>query len=79
LCQKHPITHVSRSLRLSYSDLKRRIDHQVKEPAPKFIELDLSGFPDKWEAECERPDGARLRVSGNGPAPVEQMLARFLS
>jgi len=78
LCQKYSITHVSRSLHLSYSDLKRRIG-KIKEPAPRFMELDLSDFPGKWQVECERPDGALLRVSGNGPAPVEQMLARFLS
>jgi hypothetical protein len=78
LCQKYSITHVSRFLRLSYSDLKRRTG-KFKEPAPRFMEIDLSGFSGKWQVECERPDGARLRVSATGPAPVEQMLGQFLS
>jgi len=78
LCQNFSVSHVSRTLGLSYTDLKKRALN-VKEPAPRFMEIDLGGFPGKWEAECQRPDGALLRVSGNGPAPVEQMLARFLS
>jgi hypothetical protein len=78
LCQKNSVAHVSRTLHLNYSDLKRRIGH-LKESAPRFMEIDLREFPGKWEVECERPDGVRLRISGNGPAPAEQMLARFLS
>ena len=78
LCQKHSVAHVSRSLHLNYSDLKRRIG-QLKESAPRFMEIDLREFPGKWDVECERPDGVRLRISGNGPAPAEQMLERFLS
>jgi hypothetical protein len=79
LCQRFSIARVSRSLCLSYSDLKKRA-LKVKEPAPRFMEIDLSSFSSGWQVECERPDGARLRMTGSGQAPaVEQVLARFLS
>jgi hypothetical protein len=80
LCDHYPITHVCRRLRLSFADLKKRLP--AKDSATnQFMELDtgcLTGGP--WHLECERPDGSKLRFSGNGQAPaVEHLLLRFLS
>jgi hypothetical protein len=89
LCERYPITHVCRSLRLSFTALKRRLCRSNDEPV-QFMEIDLSGcnvqaagtgyFSSAWHMECERPDGARLRFSGNGQVPpIDHLLVRFLS
>lgn len=40
----------------------------------------LGCFIGPWHMECERPDGARLRVSVNGQPPeVKHLLEQFLS
>lgn len=79
LCALHPITHVCKRLRLSFNDLKKRLSQ--KEPSPvRFVELDLNATACLWCLECERPDGARLRLSGNGSIPaIEHLLGHFLS
>lgn len=81
LCRTHGITHVSRALRLSYAELKKRVP--TKEPScatPQFMELDVNSFACQWHLECARSDGAKLRMSGNGRLPdVESMLGVFLS
>jgi hypothetical protein len=79
LCRHYPITHVCRCLRLSFTELKKRFSISNSAPV-QFMELDRSCFPGRWHMECERPDGARLRFSGNGQPPeVEHLLLRFLS
>lgn len=79
LCRSHPITQVCRRLRLCSADLKKRLPDSKSKPV-QFMELDLSSLAGPWHIECERPDGARLRVSGNGQPPaIEPLLLRFLS
>jgi hypothetical protein len=59
LCATQPITRVCQRLRLSFTDLKKRLEQ--KTPASiRFVELDLSQPAGTWRLECERPDGARL-------------------
>jgi hypothetical protein len=66
-------------LRLSFAELKRRFS-PCKPSPPQFMELDLSCLSGPWHFECERPDGARLRLSGSGQPPsIEFLLGRFLS
>ena len=79
LCRSHPITHVCRRLRLSFTELKKRLS--PSEPAPlQFMEFDLSSLSGPWHVECERPDGSKLRLSGSGKPPsIESLLDRFLS
>jgi hypothetical protein len=76
LCREHPPTRVSRVLRLSFNDLKKR----VPERAPvQFAELDIRSLTGPWEIECQRPDGARLRLSSSGPLPdLSGLLQGFL-
>lgn len=79
LCGQHPITHVCRRLRLSFTELKKRLSAPKQEPL-RFMEVDLSSLSGPWHLECERPDGAKLRFSGNGHCPsIESLLEHFLS
>jgi hypothetical protein len=77
LCQEHPPTRVSRVLRLSFNDLKKHLP----ERAPvQFTELDIRSLTGPWEIECQRPDGARLRLSSTGPLPdLSELLQDFLT
>ena len=76
LCREHPLTRVSRVLRLSFNDLKKHLP----ERAPvQFTELDIRPSTSPWEIECQRPDGARLRLSSSGPLPdLSGLLQGFL-
>jgi hypothetical protein len=76
LCQDYPLTRVSRVLRLSFNDLKKHLP----ERAPvQFTELDIRPLAGSWEIECQRPDGARLRLSSTGPLPdLSGLLRGFL-
>ena len=79
LCQIHGIARVSKSLGLSYTDLKKRLP---KEPAvaSQFMQLDISAFSSQWHMACDRPDGTRLTLSGNGQMPdIKMMIETFLS
>jgi hypothetical protein len=80
LCKTHPATHVCRSLRLSYSDLKKHMAADSY-PAPvQFMQLELSSAAGPWSICCERADGSRLSLSANGPMPaIELLLQRFLA
>ena len=78
LCRDHPITHVCRILRISFTGLKKRLSASDSAQV-HFIEMDPGCFTGPWHLECERPDGSKLRFSGNGQAPaVERLLLRFL-
>lgn len=78
LCATHPITHVCKQLRLSFNDLKKRFAQKAPPPV-RFVELDFNAAACPWRLECERPDGARLRLSGNVPIPaIEHLLRHFL-
>lgn len=80
LCKTQPATHVCRCLRLSYSDLKKRMAADGQ-PAPmQFMQLELAAVAGPWSICCERADGSRLSLSANGPLPaIEQLLQRFLA
>jgi hypothetical protein len=79
LCQTQSISHVCRHLRLSFSELKRRIPTAKRSPG-RFMEIDLSSLTGGWRLECDHPNGARLRLSGSGQVPaVDILLRQFLS
>jgi hypothetical protein len=76
LCRDHPITRVSRELRLSFNDLKKRMPEAT---AVRFTELECRPITGPWQIECQRSDGNRLRVSGSGPLPdLAGLLQDFL-
>ena len=78
LCRDHSITHVSRQLRLSYTDLKERVaqDHL---PQVQFVEMDMDTLAGRWQIECNRCDGSRLRITGSGQPPAAEIVRAFLS
>ena len=78
LCRHHSITHVSRQLRLSYSDLKGRV-RQDHLPPVQFMEIDMDTLAGGWQIECNRSDGSRLRMAGSGQAPAAEIIRSFLS
>jgi len=79
LCREHSTSRVSQQLRLSYSDLKRRIPEDPRSPV-QFMEIDLDTVASRWQIECDRPDGGRIRMTGNGQPPaIDAVLKAFLS
>ncbi len=86
LCADHSICKISRSLRLDYNALKRRVCYSHPESLPKFVtssafvELDLkASLP---EAEClvemEDKEGAKVKMHIKGRLcfdPLEFMKA----
>lgn len=79
LCREHSISRVSQQLRLSYSELKRRIPETPCSPE-QFIEIELDTVASRWQIKCDRPDGGRLRMTGSGQPPaIDTMLKAFLS
>lgn len=79
LCRNHSITHVSRQLRLSYSDLKERVTQDHILPV-QFVEIDMDTLAGQWQIECNRADGSRLHMVGNGQVPqIETIVRSFLS
>ena len=48
LCKTHSIASVSRRLRLSYSELKKRVSPSSPKPA-QFMEMDLSCLAGGWQ------------------------------
>jgi|APLow6443716910_1056828.scaffolds.fasta_scaffold291226_1 hypothetical protein len=88
LCRVHSISHVSQRLRLSYTDLRKRLNPpQPRIPAdsltPEFTEVKLNSLfqsQDQWQMFCQRPDGSLLKLSGNTEhPPVTDILKGFLS
>ena len=79
LCRNHSITRVSRQLRLSYSDLKERVTQDHLLPV-QFVEIDMDTLAGRWQIECNRADGSRLHMVGNGQVPaIETIVRSFLS
>ena len=79
LCQKHCITHVCRQLRLSFTDLKKRV-RKEQPPAIHFMERDRNSLSGRWQIECSRPDGSQLRVTADKhPLQIETIVRAFLS
>jgi hypothetical protein len=88
LCRDHSVSHVSQRLRLSYADLKKRLN--LSQPHPpidcqrsEFTEINLNSFfqpQDKWQLFCQRCDGSLLKLTGSGEhPPVAEILKGFLS
>lgn len=88
LCRDHSISHVSQRLRLSYADLKKRLN--LSQPHPpidckrsEFTEIKINSFfhpQDKWQLFCQRCDGSLLTLSGTAEhPPVAEILKGFLS
>ena len=79
LCNQYSINHVSRSLHLSYTTLKKKV--QGKKPVPKkkksssptFVELDWQGnFPSsECIIEMENAYGSKMRMSFKGQADLD--------
>ena len=79
LCKTHSISHVCRCLRLSFTDLKRHVSHAKPRPA-QFVEIDMKCLAGGWQLQCERADGAKLRLLGSGQlAAINALLREFLS
>lgn len=77
LCRDHPLTRVSRVLRLSFHDLKKRLPGTSP---VRFMELDCSAIAGPWQLECRRSDGSQLRVTSTGPLPdLTRLLQDFLT
>ena len=76
LCEKHSINHVSRQLRLGFSELKKRVSQDTP---IRFTQLDLQVLSGQWQIECSRGDGAMLRMTGSGQPPAVEILKSFLS
>lgn len=86
LCRIHTISHVSQQLKLSYTDLKKRLNLPCLSDdcqAPAFRQIDLSSLfqsQNQWQLFCQRPDGAFLSLSGSGAyPPVTDIMKGFLS
>ena len=81
LCKAYRPTRVSRSLRLSYADLKKRmLTDKNQSAAVQFMQIDLSAAAGNWQLCCRRADGSKLSLSANGPMPViTHLLERFLA
>jgi len=88
ICRVHSISHVSQRLRLSYTDLRKRLNlPQPRIPAdslaPEFTEINLNSLfqpQDQWQLFCQRSDGSLLKLSGSGEhPPVTDILKGFLS
>lgn len=88
LCRDHSISHVSQQLKLSFTDLKKRLNLpqpclSVDCQAPAFHQVDLSSLfqsQNQWQLFCQRPDGSFLTLSGSGETPpVTDLLKGFLS
>ena len=72
LCRDHPVSRVSRALRLDYYGLRNRV-HKIKDaglgPDLGFVKLDL-GAPmvpaSEWRVDMEAPNGAKMTLSLKG-------------
>jgi len=69
----HTITEISRALRLSYVDLKNRIEQKVSTDTvatstPGFIEIGAikSQMESEWVMELEDKNGSRMKLSFKG-------------
>jgi hypothetical protein len=78
LCREYSIARVSRELRLSYTDLKKKIRNDNSTSA-RFVEIDTTFLGGQWQIECSRVDGSCLRMTGYGFAPeIDGLLRSFL-
>jgi hypothetical protein len=68
LCREHPVSRVSRVLRLDYYGLRDRV-HKSKDTGSGnlgFVKLDLGPpliAPSEWRVEMEAPNGAKMTLS----------------
>ncbi|MDP2645227.1 MAG: hypothetical protein Q8P24_09825 [Desulfobacterales bacterium] len=83
LCNVHTVSQVSRALRLSFMELKKRLpgNHFVTEKPVQFLRLEVGGpCTSQWQMECIRADGNRLHLSATGALPsLGELLQGFWS
>lgn len=88
LCRDHSVSHVSQRLRLSYADLKKRLNQSQPYPTAdcqmaEFTQIDLKSIfaqESPWQLFCQRCDGSLLKLTGSGEhPPVAEILKGFLS
>ena len=83
LCNVHSVNHVSRSLQLSYTALRKRLagNQIAKEKSVQFLRLEMdSPYSGQWQMECIRADGGRLHLSATGALPsLGELLQGFWS
>lgn len=80
LCRDHPVSRVSRVLRLDYYGLRDRV-HKSKDiglgPDLGFVNLDLGAplvAPSEWRVEMEAPNGAKMVLSlKGGPGDLDPL------
>ena len=77
LCREYSISRVTKCLHLSYSDLKRRVPEGPCSPL-QFMEINPGAVLGRWQIECGRRDGGRLRMTGNGLPPAIDALLKAL-
>jgi hypothetical protein len=92
LISPHGISRVSRALRLSYTELNKRLRRSEAEQDPAdpgaqraFVEIDRALVDQAVEPvgaplwmELERPDGVRLRIRPSHRGDMLTLLDRFL-
>jgi len=79
LCKEYSIAQVSRELRLSYTDLKKKIRNDNSTSA-RFVEIETTFPGGQWQIECSRVYGSCLRMTGYGLLPeIDGLLRSFLS
>jgi hypothetical protein len=75
LSKDYPISQISKALRLSYADLKERIQESASNisskaiKGPSFIEFDLTQR--HCIVEMENPNGARMRICIDGTDGID--------
>jgi hypothetical protein len=67
LATKHSINEISRHLRLSYTELKARVNNPSLVPSPKHPDfIELAAVPCReCTVELEKLTGERMRIRGN--------------
>jgi hypothetical protein len=79
LYPKHSLYHISKALRLNYTDLKQRFEQKQTDfiPPPidcgEFIELNVNSpiAPAECLVEMEEPYGAKMRMQFKGGAGLD--------
>ena len=83
LCDVYTVGRVSSTLRLSFTELRKRLSgsHFTKEKSVQFLQLEVDNpYSVRWQMECLRADGSRLHLSATGVLPaLGELLQGFWS
>ena len=87
LCAGHSVNQIAKSLRLSYSDLMKRVTKARKETSPEpvishaFVELDMkASMPEaEYIMEMENRNGSKLKmhIKGNTGTDTVEIIRAF--